>query len=32
VSDGTYTAKVELDTSPYLGKISGEKIIQVVNH
>jgi hypothetical protein len=31
VSDGTYTAKVELDGGPYLGKVSGEKTVQIEN-
>ncbi len=29
VADGTYTAKVELDAGPYLGKIAGEKELQL---
>jgi hypothetical protein len=31
VPDGTYTAKVELDGGPYLGKISSEKTIRIEN-
>ena len=29
LADGTYTAKVELDMGPYLGKVTGEKNIQI---
>jgi hypothetical protein len=31
VPDGTYTAKVELETGPYLGKVAGEKTIEIKN-
>jgi hypothetical protein len=29
LAGGTYTAKVELDMGPYLGKVSGEKIVEI---
>jgi len=29
VPDGTYTAKVELDTGPYLGNVTVEKTIRI---
>jgi hypothetical protein len=29
VADGTYTAKVELDAGPYLGKVVGEQTVQI---
>jgi len=29
VADGTYTAKVELDAGPYLGKVVGEQEVQI---
>jgi hypothetical protein len=29
LADGTYTAKVELDMGPYLGKVTGETIVQI---
>jgi hypothetical protein len=29
LADGTYTATVELDMGPYLGKVTGEKIVQI---
>jgi hypothetical protein len=31
VPDGTYTAKVELDMGPYLGKVVGEKTVEIKN-
>jgi hypothetical protein len=29
LADGTYTAKVELDMGPYLGKVTEEKTVQI---
>jgi hypothetical protein len=29
LADGTYTAKVELDMGPYLGKVTGEETVQI---
>jgi hypothetical protein len=29
LADGTYTAKVELDMGPYLGKVMGEETVQI---
>ena len=29
VADGTYTARVELDMGPYLGKVVGQKTLQI---
>jgi hypothetical protein len=31
LADGTYTAKVELDMGPYLGKVTAEEIVQIKN-
>jgi hypothetical protein len=29
LADGTYTAKVELDMGPYLGKVAAEQTVQI---
>jgi hypothetical protein len=29
LADGTYNAKLELDMGPYLGKVTGEKTVQI---
>jgi hypothetical protein len=31
LADGTYTAKVELDMGPYLGKVAGEETLRITS-
>jgi hypothetical protein len=31
LADGTYTAKVELDMGPYLGKVAGRETLRITN-